>query len=63
MVGFTATMMSDLSTNSIRVIKTYMQTHPDTLSYIQCIKNIIKEDGVKGLFGRGLKTRIISNGI
>ena len=26
-------------------------------------KNIIEKDGIIGLFGRGLKTKIISNGI
>ena len=27
------------------------------------VKNIISKEGLKGLFGRGLKTKIIANGI
>lgn len=29
----------------------------------QCVKSVIEKDGLSGLFGRGLQTKIISNGI
>ena len=33
------------------------------INYTDTVKLIIKEDGISGLFGRGLKTRILTNGI
>lgn len=62
-IGFSASAISDTCSNSIRVLKTYRQTHPETISYTSSIKEIISKDGVISLFGRGLKTKIISNGI
>lgn len=48
--------------NSLRVIKTVKQTNTDgSLSYVDCVKGIIAKDGVKGLFGRGLTTRLLTN--
>lgn len=61
-IGFTASVISDSCSNSIRVIKTTRQTYAVPLSYAACIKDVIAKDGVVGLFGRGLKTRIITNG-
>ena len=62
-IGFSASVISDTCSNSIRVLKTYRQTHPEIISYTSSIKEIISTDGVISLFGRGLKTKIISNGI
>jgi len=62
-MGFCASVVSDTTSNSIRVVKTYRQTSTETLSYIQCAKNIVASDGLAGLFGRGLQTRIMSNGV
>ena len=62
-IGFSAAVISDCCSNSLRVIKTTKQTHSTSLSYNDTIKLIVKEDGIKGLFGRGLKTRILTNGI
>ena len=40
------------------------QTNANTqLTYIECAKEIVAKDGVVGLFGRGLTTKLISNGI
>lgn len=62
--GFCASAVSDCASNSIRVLKVYKQTNADaTLTYTQCAKQIIAQDGVWGLFGRGLGTKLISNGI
>ena len=60
---FNSAVISDCSSNSLRVIKTVKQTSKTKMSYSEIIKNIIKKDGVMDLFGRGLKTRIITNGI
>ena len=62
-IGFSATLVSDTVSNSIRVIKTYRQTHPSPISYRQAVTDVIRQDGVLGLAFRGLKTRIVANGI
>jgi hypothetical protein len=47
----------------MRVIKTTKQTYQTKISYSEAVREIIKKDGPKGLFGRGLKTRIATNGM
>ena len=39
------------------------QTHLTPINYIDTVKLIINKDGMIGLFGRGLKTRIMINGL
>ncbi|TPX34112.1 hypothetical protein SeMB42_g07372 [Synchytrium endobioticum] len=62
-IGFTASVVSDSISNSLRVIKTYRQTHHDKVPYVRAVREVVAKDGVAGLFGRGLKTRIITNGL
>ena len=62
-IGFNSAVISDCCSNSLRVIKTMKQTNKDNLNYKDTVQLIIKEDGVQGLLGRGLKTRILTNGI
>ena len=62
-IGFNAAVISDCCSNSFRVIKTTKQTYPHSISYTDITKEIIKKDGIQGLLGRGLKTRIITNGL
>tara|TARA_B100001057_G_scaffold499836_1_gene612069 strand:+ start:1913 stop:2725 length:813 start_codon:yes stop_codon:yes gene_type:complete len=62
-IGFTSSIISDICSNSIRVIKTTKQTYPKNIKYSQVINYILKTDGYKGLFLRGLDTRIIANGL
>jgi hypothetical protein len=62
LIGVCASAVSDTVSNSLRVIKTVKQTNPDaSLNYVGVVKNILAKDGLKGLFGRGLKTRLITN--
>mmetsp|Transcript_22042 Transcript_22042/g.43805 ORF Transcript_22042/g.43805 Transcript_22042/m.43805 type:complete len:454 (-) Transcript_22042:368-1729(-) len=61
-MGFCSSFVSDCTSNSIRVVKTYRQTHTEMISYPQAVKDILAQDGVAGLFGRGLGTRLIANG-
>jgi len=56
-------VVSDSLSNSIRVLKTTKQTAVVPLTYPAAFADIIKKDGYMGLFGRGLKTRIITNGM
>lgn len=62
-IGFSASLASDTISNSMRVIKTSKQSYPEPISYFDITKLIIKKDGLIGLMGRGLKTRLLSNGI
>jgi hypothetical protein len=62
-IGFNAAVISDCCSNSFRVIKTTKQTYQNSISYVGVTKEIINKDGIQGLLGRGLKTRIITNGI
>jgi Mitochondrial carrier protein len=61
-IGFCCSVVSDTISNSLRVVKTTKQTSVEPVSYMQAAKLVIDKDGYVGLFGRGLKTRIITNG-
>jgi len=61
-MGFCSSVISDCCSNSIRVLKTYRQTSEVQISYQDAARKIIAQDGVAGLMGRGLKTRILANG-
>ena len=61
-IGFSSSIISDCASNSIRVVKTTRQTFQQPISYIDTVKYVVKNDGISGLFGRGLQTRIIANG-
>jgi len=62
-IGFCSSAVSDCCSNSIRVIKVYKQSNKESISYPEAVRRVIKEDGVVGLFGRGLQTKIIANGL
>lgn len=61
-IGFCATLVSDTISNSLRVVKTYRQVHEREVGYLTVAREIVAADGLLGLLGRGLKTRIIANG-
>lgn len=63
-LGLAASCTSDICSNSLRVIKTTKQTaalNEKELGYVDTVKLIIDKDGLGGLFGRGLQTRLITN--
>jgi len=62
-IGFASAAVSDTCSNSLRVLKTTRQTSLEPVGYLQSAKSIIEKEGYAGLFGRGLKTRILTNGI
>eukprot|EP00607_Mallomonas_marina_P005558 CAMPEP_0182427398 /NCGR_PEP_ID=MMETSP1167-20130531/17142_1 /TAXON_ID=2988 /ORGANISM="Mallomonas Sp, Strain CCMP3275" /LENGTH=290 /DNA_ID=CAMNT_0024609601 /DNA_START=138 /DNA_END=1007 /DNA_ORIENTATION=- len=62
-IGFCASAVSDTCSNSIRVVKVYKQSNKESISYPETVRRVIKEDGIMGLFGRGLKTKIMANGM
>jgi len=59
-IGFTASMVTDCCTNSLRVLKAIRQA--EDISYRKAAKLVIEKDGMIGLFSRGLKTRMFANG-
>jgi len=65
LIGFIASGISDTTSNFIRVIKTTKQSiaSKHTVGYSEVVSIILASDGWKGLFGRGLQTRIFANGI
>merc|ERR1719145_143759 len=62
-IGFASAAVSDTCSNSLRVLKTTRQTSTEPIGYMESAKSIIDKEGYAGLFGRGLKTRILTNGI
>jgi hypothetical protein len=68
-LGLCASCVSDTASNSLRVIKTTKQTaqlgtdSESELSYPEIVKMILETDGLAGLFGRGLQTRLLTNAV
>ncbi|TDZ19331.1 Mitochondrial RNA-splicing protein MRS4 [Colletotrichum orbiculare MAFF 240422] len=62
-IGFCASVVSDSVSNSLRVVKTYRQVNDTQISYTKAAKLVIQRDGFLGFLGRGLKTRILANGL
>lgn len=62
-LGWSSSLVSDVCSNSIRVIKTSKQASTVPTTYPIIIKTIIEKEGIQGLFFRGLGTKIITNGI
>ena len=63
LIGFTASIVSDSLSNSLRVVKTIKQSYSTPVSYITVTKDIIQKNGVLDLLGRGLPIRLATNGI
>ena len=64
-IGFCASIISDTATNVLKVIKTTKQAlgSKHNSSYAEVVRMIVAADGWKGLFGRGLRTRIGTNAL
>ncbi|RGP80311.1 hypothetical protein FLONG3_1612 [Fusarium longipes] len=62
-IGFCASIVSDSISNSLRVVKTYRQVNDTKISYSEAARAVVVQDGIVGLLGRGLKTRILANGL
>ena len=63
LIGFCSSAVSDTCSNSIRVLKTTVQTNEVPIGYVEAARQVIAKDGVFGLFFRGLETKIFSNGM
>ncbi|OEU16839.1 mitochondrial carrier [Fragilariopsis cylindrus CCMP1102] len=64
-IGLTSSVISDTIVNVFRVIKTTKQSigSKHDFTYSDTIRMIVAADGWKGLFGRGLRTRVLANSI
>ena len=62
-IGFAASACSDTISNSLRVLKTTKQASAALISYPQALAQVVAADGVRGLFLRGLQTKILANGL
>lgn len=64
-IGLMASVVSDTLVNVFRVIKTTKQSigANHDFSYQDTIRVIVAADGWKGLFGRGLRTRVLANSV
>lgn len=62
-IGFCSAAVSDTCSNSLRVLKTTRQTSLEPIGYYASATQIIEKEGLAGLFGRGLKVRILTNGV
>ena len=62
-IGFVASVVSDSISNSLRVVKTYRQVNETKIGYTAAARAVLLVDGLRGLLGRGLKTRILANGL
>lgn len=62
-IGFCCSVNADICTNSIRVLKTLRQTSNESLTYMSAASKVVRDDGLVGLFTRGLRTRLMANGL
>jgi len=61
-LGVAASSTSDVCSNSLRVVKTGLQTSTDDdESPLDVAKRVLDTDGLAGLLGRGLQTRLAVN--
>lgn len=63
LVGVCSSLVSDVCSNAIRVLKTFKQTSVDPIGYGEAAASIISENGVTGLFFRGLSSKLFSNSL
>ena len=59
-LGFASACVSDVVSNSVRVVKTIPQTSDSATSWAAAVRQVVAADGVAGLLGRGLATRLRS---
>jgi len=62
-IGFAASVASDTTSNALRVLKTVRQVSERDVGYVASARAILAAEGPAGLFGRGLKTRLLANGL
>mmetsp|Transcript_9123 Transcript_9123/g.27323 ORF Transcript_9123/g.27323 Transcript_9123/m.27323 type:complete len:336 (-) Transcript_9123:30-1037(-) len=62
-IGFSSSVVADFCSNSMRVVKTFVQTSDAPVSYLEAAAFIYKNEGIGGLLWRGLAAKILCNGL
>lgn len=62
-IGFMSSAVSDCCCNSLKVLKTNRQIAMKPIGYMDAATLIIEKEGYAGFFSRGLKTRLLANGL
>eukprot|EP00283_Hemiselmis_rufescens_P021552 CAMPEP_0173461342 /NCGR_PEP_ID=MMETSP1357-20121228/64793_1 /TAXON_ID=77926 /ORGANISM="Hemiselmis rufescens, Strain PCC563" /LENGTH=249 /DNA_ID=CAMNT_0014428985 /DNA_START=63 /DNA_END=812 /DNA_ORIENTATION=+ len=62
-IGVVASLASDVASNSARVLKTHMQTSDRPISYREVVANVVRADGLGGLFFRGLRVKMVASAV
>lgn len=61
-LGMCSSIASDTASNSLRVLKTLRQSSVDSeVGYVEAARRVLEKDGLLGLLGRGLETRLLVN--
>jgi hypothetical protein len=63
LIGFFATLCSDVAANPMRVLKTTVQTSDAPMSYAQAVASISAAEGALALLTRGLAAKICANAL
>lgn len=61
LMGMCSSISSDTVSNSFRVLKTIRQSSEEAEGYLEAAQRVIQRDGLTGLLGRGLETRLLVN--
>jgi hypothetical protein len=62
-IGFCSSVVSDICSNGIRVVKTYKQTSDVPLTYSEALASLIEQSGIFGFLIRGLGMKLLSNAL
>lgn len=63
LLGLMSSLVSDVCSNAIRVLKTYKQTSVEPIGYMEAAARIIEKDGITGLLFRGLTSKLTANAL
>ncbi|KAL9191404.1 hypothetical protein ACHAXT_001110 [Thalassiosira profunda] len=63
LLGLMSSLVSDVCSNAIRVLKTYKQTSLEPVGYMEAATRILEKDGLTGLLFRGLTSKLTANAL
>lgn len=63
LTGLMSSLVSDVCSNAVRVLKTYKQTSIEHIGYLEAASGIIDRDGLMGLLFRGLSSKLAANAL
>jgi hypothetical protein len=63
LLGLMSSLVSDVCSNAIRVLKTYKQTSVEPITYVEAAARILEKDGLMGLLFRGLSSKLTANAL